>query len=88
MVNLQVAALCAAFALGGCATNATHSVSGGPAQAKNFNCPTTTASRIPSNDKSCTAFGRSYSSEDLDQTGKTSAAEALQQLDPSITATH
>ena len=42
----------------------------------------------PGPDSNCTAWGRSYSQTDIDQTGKTSAAGALRNLDPSLTITH
>jgi hypothetical protein len=45
-------------------------------------------SRIPSSPGQCIATGRSYSSEDLQRTGKTDVGEALQNLDPSLTVNH
>jgi hypothetical protein len=57
------------------------------AAAQNPACPTQTASRIAVNDKNCLA-GRTYSSDDISRTGATTAAEALQLLDPSITTNH
>jgi hypothetical protein len=47
-------------------------------------CLTDTGSRIAGTSK-CRGFGRSYSGTDIDRTGQTSAADALAQLDPSIT---
>jgi len=46
-------------------------------------CLTETGSRIPGS--KCRGFGRSYSNEDLERTGQTSAADALALVDPSIT---
>jgi hypothetical protein len=54
------------------------------ARASDQHCGSESASRIPSNGTSCRTAGRSYSSEDIDRTGKTSAAEALAVLDPAI----
>jgi hypothetical protein len=76
----------AGVSLFGCATTAdnakpTLAVS---AAAKDPNCLTETGSRIAGTSK-CRGFGRAYSSEDIDRTGKTSAADALALLDPSIT---
>jgi hypothetical protein len=51
------------------------------------NCLTDTGSQIVSK-SSCRGHGRSYSSEDIDRTGKTSVADALGVLDPSITVHH
>jgi hypothetical protein len=58
------------------------------AVAKNPACLTQTGSRIAGNSSSCMAFGRSYSSSDLDTTGKVDVGDALQVLDPSITVHH
>jgi hypothetical protein len=55
------------------------------AVAQNPACLTQTGSRIAGNNANCSAFGRSYSSEDISRTGQTTAAEALPLLDPSIT---
>jgi hypothetical protein len=71
----------------GCATT---SVSSKPSEARSaarasdLHCASESASRIPSDSSSCRTAGRSYSSEDIDRTGKTSAAEALAVLDPSV----
>ena len=51
----------------------------------NPNCLTETGSRIPSGKSGCRGFGSSYSHDDIDRTGKTSAADALATLDPSVT---
>ena len=59
------------------------------AAAQDPSCLTDTGSRIapgtaPGTSK-CRGYGRSYSSTDIDQTGQTTAAGALGQLDPAIT---
>jgi hypothetical protein len=53
-------------------------------------CLTSAGSLIPagSDKHHCTAWGRSYSRTDIDQTGKTTVAGALRDLDPSLTITH
>jgi hypothetical protein len=53
--------------------------------AQNRDCVSQTASRIPAKDSDCSAFGRSYSSEDIARTGATTADQALRLMDPSIT---
>jgi hypothetical protein len=58
------------------------------AVAQNPACLTQTGSRIAGDGKHCSAFGRSYSSTDIDRTGSTTAADALRLLDPSITTRH
>jgi hypothetical protein len=54
--------------------------------AKNSHCVDQTASRLSVDQSPCASFGRSYSEEDLRRTGRTNIAEALQTLDPSISA--
>jgi hypothetical protein len=48
-------------------------------------CLTQTGSRMAVNGSSCSAVGRSYTSEDINRTGATTAAGALRLMDPSIT---
>ena len=76
----------AAVSLYGCATTAdqTQSKPAVARTAKDPTCLTETGSRIAGTSK-CRGYGRAYSSEDIDRTGQTSAADALALLDPSIT---
>lgn len=81
------AALLAVLSICGCAT--TNNPPPPSATAGGTSCLTSTGSRIPpSPDFKCTAWGRSYSQTDIDQTGKTTVAGALGLLDPSLTITH
>jgi len=57
------------------------------AAAENPSCPTQTGSRIAGKAK-CRGTGRSYTSDDLKRTGKTTVGGALPLLDPSITVHH
>jgi hypothetical protein len=57
------------------------------AAAENPSCLTHTGSRIGGKGK-CRGTGRSYTSDDLKRTGKTTVAGALALLDPSITVHH
>jgi hypothetical protein len=57
------------------------------AVAENLSCLTDTGSRIGAQGK-CRGTGRSYTSNDLKRTGKTTVAEALPLLDPSIAVHH
>jgi hypothetical protein len=57
------------------------------AAADNPSCLTQTGSRIGGKGK-CRATGRSYTSDDLKRTGKSTLAGALPLLDPSITVHH
>jgi hypothetical protein len=56
--------------------------------APNPACLSQTGSRIASDDAHCSAFGRSYSNEDVDRTGATTPGEALRLLDPGLTVRH
>ena len=48
-----------------------------------------TATRLPQKDPSgCAAFGGSWSHEDLKRTGALDPGQALQLLDPRVTASH
>jgi hypothetical protein len=79
------------LALVGCAAtaeNARPKNVGSGATANDRTCLTGTASRIPPNGTNCSATGRSYSGDDLMNTGKTTVAGALPLLDPSITIHH
>jgi hypothetical protein len=58
------------------------------AVAQNPACLTQTGSRIAANNANCSAAGRSYSHDDIDRTGATTAGEALRLMDPSITVHH
>lgn len=79
-------ALLAALSICGCATTNNPPPT---TAAQPFTCLTSTGSRIPAGpDTTCSAWGRAYSKTELDQTGKTTAAEALGLLDPSVTITH
>jgi hypothetical protein len=55
------------------------------AVAQNPACLSQTGSRIAGTGAHCSAIGRSYSSDDINRTGSTTAGEALRLLDPSIT---
>jgi len=85
-----VSAIAAALVLASCAAtnpnvkpNATSA-----AVAKNPACLGQTGNRIPGDRADCVAFGRSYSRDDIDRTGKTNLGDALAILDPSIAVHH
>jgi hypothetical protein len=54
---------------------------------KNPACLTDTGDRLAGS-SNCRGYGRSYSSSDIDRTGKTDAGSALSLLDPSVTVHH
>jgi hypothetical protein len=76
----------AAVTLLGCAT--TNGAKPTPATAavlKDPTCLTDTGSRISPSPGQCRGIGRSYSNQDIERTGSTSAGDALGLLDSSIT---
>jgi len=78
-----LAAIAAGLLLAGC-TAANVKPQPHPASARNDG-PCVTASRLSPSGQPCSAPGRVYSDQDIQRTGATTAAEALQLLDPSIT---
>ena len=48
-------------------------------------CVQATGSRLPQTATPCAVVGRSYTGEDLKQTGTTSLGDALKMLDPAVT---
>jgi uncharacterized lipoprotein len=44
-----------------------------------------TATRLPPKPTDCTAFGSTYTKQDLDRTGQPYVGDALRMLDPSVT---
>jgi hypothetical protein len=51
-------------------------------------CVATTATRIPVSPRDCAGFGNTWTEQDVKSTGKTDAAQALRQLDPTVLVTH
>ena len=79
-------ALGAACWMVGCAStgNAPSRSTSPPVAATPAGCVNQTGSLIPQPAGACTAFGHSYSQDDMRTTGRTTVAGALQQLDPTI----
>jgi hypothetical protein len=76
----------AGVTLFGCATTAQNGkLQPATANAKDPSCLTETGSRVSAGPTKCRGIGRSYSSEDIQRTGSTSAADALGLLDSSVT---
>jgi hypothetical protein len=73
-----------ALILAACATTLPHDATkSGASEALAQQCLSQTGTRIPT--ENCSEIGRSYSSEDINRTGSTTAGDALRLLDPSIT---
>jgi hypothetical protein len=81
--KIRIAGVLVAGLLFGCATTSQKPATS--AALKDPNCLTETGSRISVGQSSCRGFGRSYSTEDIQRTGSTSAGDALALMDPSIT---
>ena len=76
----------AGVTLFGCATTAQNGKSKpATAMTQDPTCLTETGSRISAAPSKCRGIGRAYSSEDIQRTGSTSAADALGLLDSSVT---
>jgi hypothetical protein len=89
--HLRVAcAIFTALALAACAATTPNVKpnTASAAAAQNPACLTQTGSRITGDRTDCLAFGRSYSRDEIDTTGKVNVGDALQILDPSITVHH
>jgi hypothetical protein len=76
-----LAAMAAGLLLAGCTAAA---VKPQPAAVARSDRACVTGSRIPTSEP-CASPGRVYTDKDIQSTGATTAAEALQLLDPSIT---
>lgn len=51
-------------------------------------CVAQTGTMIKTAPNACTAFGNTYTREDIDRTGYTTLGGALRQLDPSVSVGH
>jgi hypothetical protein len=85
-----LSALAIGLILAGCATTGGNvpPPAGSSTMAQNPACLSQTGSRIPSSASDCVNPGRSYSHDDVNSTGATTAGGALQILDPSVTVHH
>ncbi|WP_293387342.1 hypothetical protein [Nevskia sp.] len=67
-------------------TDSTPARNDGDAETRQPNCVRDTGTRIKSKKRDCLGVaGRSYSAEELRQTGETNPLDALRRMDPSIT---
>ena len=88
--HMRIAGLIvASVTLFGCATPAQNGKANPSlAKATDPTCLTETGSRISAGADKCRGIGRSYSNEDIQRTGQTSAGDALGLLDSSVTVHH
>jgi hypothetical protein len=91
MLRSLLSGACLAALLAGCSTapatradtKAAATATGAPT------CLTETGTRLAPRPGECAGFGRSFSNEDIDRTGRVGdVGAALQMLDPSITTHH
>jgi len=85
MTRSLLTGVCLVVLLAGCASAPQKQAPTAQADAAPTGC-LATGSRVPRDRNECASMGRSYSAEELQQTGHIDTARALQTLDPSITA--
>jgi hypothetical protein len=92
MFNKIVIGACFVLCVAACASSRSPPDTAKPAPPATANqppagCVADTATRIPVSPRDCAAFGRTWTEQDVRSTGATDAAQALRQLDPSVTVT-
>ena len=92
VLNKLLIGICLPLCAAACANSRTTPDTAKPmaaatAQQPPAGCVAATATRIPVSPKDCAAFGRSWTEQDIKGTGATDAAQALRQLDPTLTVT-
>jgi hypothetical protein len=91
MLKKAFSGACLALLLAACATTPSTPPTAAAQTAKQQpppGCVASTGTLLPTKPNSCTGPGNTYSSEDLQRTGATTAAGALRLLDPTLTITH
>lgn len=85
MMRALIIGILSAGALGACSTTPSHPAGRTAALIPPGWCSTADGKAVRPGAKNCDLLTRSYSGVQLQQTGRTDAAHALQMLDPSIT---
>jgi len=87
---LKSLALFGAFALllAACATTPSAPPKTAAAATPPPGCVGQTATRLPVKEGACAGFGNTYSKQDIDNTGQTTADKALALMDPSVRVGH
>jgi hypothetical protein len=87
---LKSLALFGAFALllAACATTPSAPSKTAAAATPPPGCVGQTATRLPVKEGACAGFGNTYSKQDIDNTGQTTADKALALMDPSVRVGH
>jgi hypothetical protein len=79
--------IAAALALGACASISGNTRMTPVAAAQPAGCVSQTGSAIPAPPGKCAGFGNTYTREDIEHTGQTTAGGALRMLDPTVAVT-
>jgi hypothetical protein len=85
MIRAFIIGIVSAGALAACTTTPSHPVSHTAAVVPQGWCSTADGKAVRPGSSQCNSVVRSYSGEQLRQTGMTDAGHALQMLDPSVT---
>lgn len=85
MMRALIIGILSAAALGACSTTPSHPAGHATALIPLGWCSTADGKAVRPGSKNCDMLTRSYSGTQLQQTGRTDVAHALQMLDPSIT---
>jgi hypothetical protein len=80
-----LSSIAAALALGACASTSGDVPTKPVAALQPAGCVSGTGSRIVGTPGNCAEFGHTYTQEDIEHTGKTTAGAALRMLDPTVT---
>jgi len=93
MLNSIFIAACLTLCVAACATSSSTSGTEKPRAAASVpvppaGCVAGTATRIPVSPSDCAGPGRVWTDQDVKSTGATDAAQALHQLDPTVTIDH
>jgi hypothetical protein len=85
MMRTLIIGILSAAALGACSTTPSHPASRTAALIPQGWCSTADGKALRPGSRNCDLLTRTYSGAQLQQTGRTDVAHALQMLDPSIT---
>jgi hypothetical protein len=82
-----LSSIAAALALGACASTSGNAPTKPVTASRPAGCVSDTGSLIPARPGNCAGFGNTYTQEDIQRTGTSTAGGALRQLDPTVTVT-
>ena len=90
MLKKILLGVCLTLCVAACATPSSSGTGKSTSAAKvpPAGCVADTATRIPVSPRDCAGFGRVWTDQDVRSTGVSDAAQALHQLDPTVTIGH